>query len=143
MRNDGPLRRDVLQNLATLPLAALLAQANEVAAQPAGRPVKVDASGLVAKIRFEAPLAGRSASAGWSSVCSAAGASDSIEDSCGESDSIAALSFTRCPGVNPSSLRLSSVKRGKTSKSVSLSASNCAYWSRPSRPSHWARSRQA
>jgi len=58
MRNDGPMRRDVLQNLAALPLMALLAQAREVAAQPAGSPVKVDTKGLVAKIKFEAPVAG-------------------------------------------------------------------------------------
>jgi quercetin dioxygenase-like cupin family protein len=37
---------------------ALLAQAREVAAQPAGSPVKVDTKGLVAKIKFEVPVAG-------------------------------------------------------------------------------------
>jgi quercetin dioxygenase-like cupin family protein len=58
MRNDGAMRRDVLQTLAALPLVALLAQAREVAAQPTDSPVKVDTRGLVAKIKFEAPLAG-------------------------------------------------------------------------------------
>lgn len=58
MRNDEPIRRDVLQGLAAMPLAALLAQAGQANAQSAGSPVKVDTKGLVAKIKFEAPLAG-------------------------------------------------------------------------------------
>ena len=58
MRNDEPVRRDVLQGLAAMPLAALLAQTGQAAAQPPGSPVKVDAKGLAAKIKFEAPLAG-------------------------------------------------------------------------------------
>jgi len=41
-----------------MPLAALLADTRQAAAQPAGSPVKVDAKGLTAKIKFEAPLAG-------------------------------------------------------------------------------------
>lgn len=57
MRNDEPIRRDVLQGLAAMPLAALLAQAGQANAQSAGSPVKVDTKGLVAKIKFEAPLA--------------------------------------------------------------------------------------
>jgi quercetin dioxygenase-like cupin family protein len=52
------MRRDVLQTLVAPPLVAALAQAREVAAQPAGSPVKVDTNGLVAKVKFEAPLAG-------------------------------------------------------------------------------------
>src|SRR5262245_21349931 len=58
MQTDELIRRDVLNGLADLPLIALLAQAGEAAAQPAGSPVKVDTKGLVAKIKFEAPLAG-------------------------------------------------------------------------------------
>jgi quercetin dioxygenase-like cupin family protein len=58
MRNDEPIRRDVLQGLGAIPLAALLAQASQAAAQPAGSPVKVDTKGLVAKIKFEASVAG-------------------------------------------------------------------------------------
>ena len=51
------LRRNVLGRLAALPLAALAAQAKEAAAQTPN-PVKVDTRGLVAKIKFEAVLAG-------------------------------------------------------------------------------------
>jgi quercetin dioxygenase-like cupin family protein len=58
MRSDEPIRRDVLYSLAGLPLIALLAKAGEAAAQPTGSPVKVDTGGLVARIKFEAPLAG-------------------------------------------------------------------------------------
>ena len=52
------VRRDVLQALAAMPLLALAARANEASAQAGGSPVKVDTKGLVAKIKFEAPLAG-------------------------------------------------------------------------------------
>jgi len=52
------IRRDILQALAILPLIGLAARAGEAAAQTAGSPVKVDTKGLVAKIKFEAPLAG-------------------------------------------------------------------------------------
>jgi quercetin dioxygenase-like cupin family protein len=58
MRNDEPIRRDVLYSLAALSLFALLPQPDEAAAQAADSPVKVDTKGLVAKIKFEAPLAG-------------------------------------------------------------------------------------
>src|SRR5215470_16800316 len=58
MPSDELIRRDVLHALAALPVLALLTQAGEAAAQPAGSPVKVDTKGLVAKIKFEAPLAG-------------------------------------------------------------------------------------
>src|SRR4051812_7200172 len=58
MQNDEPMRRHVLQTLAAVPFMALLAQVGEVGAQQAGSPVKVDTKGLVAKIKFEAPLAG-------------------------------------------------------------------------------------
>ena len=58
MQTDELIRRDVLHGLAALPLIALLAQAGEAAAQATGSPVKVDTKGLVAKIKFEAPLAG-------------------------------------------------------------------------------------
>jgi len=52
------IRRDILQALAILPLIGLAAHAGEAAAQTAGSPVKVDTNGLVAKIKFEAPLSG-------------------------------------------------------------------------------------
>jgi quercetin dioxygenase-like cupin family protein len=52
------MRRDVLQALAALPLLALLARPDEAAAQASGSQVKVDTKGLVAKIKFEAPLGG-------------------------------------------------------------------------------------
>jgi quercetin dioxygenase-like cupin family protein len=52
-----PIRRNVLQSLAALLLAALAAQAKKATAQ-ASSPVKVDTKGLVAKIKFEAVLAG-------------------------------------------------------------------------------------
>jgi quercetin dioxygenase-like cupin family protein len=52
-----PIRRNVLCSLAALPLAVLAAQAKEATAQ-APSPVKVDTKGLVAKIKFEAVLAG-------------------------------------------------------------------------------------
>ena len=50
------MRRDVLQTLATLPVLALLSRSGEAVAQTGGSPVKVDTKGLVAKIKFEAPL---------------------------------------------------------------------------------------
>jgi quercetin dioxygenase-like cupin family protein len=52
-----PIRRNVLRSLAALPLAALAVQAKEATAQTPS-PVKVDTKGLVAKIKFEAVLAG-------------------------------------------------------------------------------------
>src|SRR5690349_16686025 len=58
MANNDHVRRDVLQAIAILPLIGLIARAGDAAAQTAGSPVKVDTSGLVAKIKFEAPLAG-------------------------------------------------------------------------------------
>jgi len=58
MANDEPARRKLLQALATLPLIGLLGRPGEVTAQTDGRPVKVDTKGLVAKIKFEAPLSG-------------------------------------------------------------------------------------
>jgi quercetin dioxygenase-like cupin family protein len=58
MANDEPIRRDVLQALAAVPFMALLAQASEGRAQVGVSPVKVDTKGLVAKIKFEAPLEG-------------------------------------------------------------------------------------
>jgi hypothetical protein len=56
MSNDKPIRRDVLLTLATAPFVAWLAQAGEARAQVGVSPVKVDTKGLVAKIKFEAPL---------------------------------------------------------------------------------------
>jgi quercetin dioxygenase-like cupin family protein len=58
MTSDEPMRRDVLQAIAAVTLMALLAQAGEVRAQVGVSQVKVDTKGLVAKIRFEAPLEG-------------------------------------------------------------------------------------
>lgn len=58
MPNDKPIRRDFLLALATAPFVALLGQAGEARAQVGVSPVKVDTSGLVAKIKFEAPLEG-------------------------------------------------------------------------------------
>ncbi len=58
MASDERIRRDVLQALAALPLMALAAQPSEATAQTGGSPVKVDTKGLVAKIKFEAPLSG-------------------------------------------------------------------------------------
>jgi len=41
-----------------VPFMALVARAGEASAQTGGSPVKVDTKGLVAKIKFEAPLSG-------------------------------------------------------------------------------------
>ena len=58
MSSNQPMRRDILQTLTTLPLLALLTRSGEAVAQTGGSPVKVDTKGLVAKIKFEAPLGG-------------------------------------------------------------------------------------
>jgi quercetin dioxygenase-like cupin family protein len=58
MASDVRLRRDVLQALATLPLMAAAARPAQGAGQTGGSPVKVDTSGLTAKIKFEALVAG-------------------------------------------------------------------------------------
>jgi quercetin dioxygenase-like cupin family protein len=58
MSSEEHIRRDVLQALAVLPLLALVTRSGEAAAQAGGSPVKVDTQGLVAKIKFEAPLGG-------------------------------------------------------------------------------------
>ena len=58
MPDDEPIRRDVLLALAATPLMALFAPASEARAQVGVSPVKVDTKGLVAKIKFEAPLEG-------------------------------------------------------------------------------------
>ena len=58
MSNDSPARRDVLLTLATAPFVAWLAQMGGARAQVGVSPVKVDTKGLVAKIKFEAPLEG-------------------------------------------------------------------------------------
>ena len=57
MTHRQPIRRNVLRSLAALPLAALAAHATEARAQTPS-PVKVDTKGLVARIKFEAVLAG-------------------------------------------------------------------------------------
>jgi hypothetical protein len=49
MSSDEPMRRDVLQALATLPLLVLATRSEEAAAQGGGSPVKVDTQGLVRK----------------------------------------------------------------------------------------------
>jgi hypothetical protein len=58
MVGDQPFRRNVLQALAGLPLMASAVWPSEAAAQTGGSPVKVETKGLVAKIKFEAPVAG-------------------------------------------------------------------------------------
>jgi len=58
MSSDQPMRRDILHTLATLPLLALLTRSGGAVAQTGGSPVRVDTKGLVAKIKFEAPLGG-------------------------------------------------------------------------------------
>ena len=58
MTNDLPIRRDVILALAATPFMVLLAQASEAWAQVGVSPVRVDTKGLVAKIKFEAPLEG-------------------------------------------------------------------------------------
>ena len=58
MANEHPVRRDLLQTLLAAPLISLLAEAGGAAAQVGTSPVKVDTKGLVAKIKFEAPIAG-------------------------------------------------------------------------------------
>ena len=56
MTNDECARRQFLRTFAALPVMTLVAQAGGAAAQTV--PVKVDTKGLVAKIKFEATLAG-------------------------------------------------------------------------------------
>jgi quercetin dioxygenase-like cupin family protein len=58
MSSDQHKRRYVLQALATLPLMGFVARSREAAAQTGTSPVKVDTKGLVAKIKFEAPIGG-------------------------------------------------------------------------------------
>ncbi|MCK1337940.1 cupin domain-containing protein [Bradyrhizobium sp. 38] len=47
-----------MQAIASLPLISLAMQPCEAIAQASGSPVRVDTKGLVAKIKFEAPLGG-------------------------------------------------------------------------------------
>jgi hypothetical protein len=68
MIHHQPIRRNVLQRLAALLLAALAAQAKTATAQPPS-PVKVDTKGLVAKIKIEAVLAGTSLTLTASTNC--------------------------------------------------------------------------
>src|SRR5262245_27365964 len=58
MANDLPARRELVRLLAALPLIAAAGRIEGASAQTGGTPVKVDTKGLVAKIKFEAPLAG-------------------------------------------------------------------------------------
>ena len=58
MANNEPIRRDVLQALVALPLIALAIRPSGAVAQPPASPVQVNTSGLVARIKFEAPIAG-------------------------------------------------------------------------------------
>jgi quercetin dioxygenase-like cupin family protein len=51
-------RRNVLQTLAAVPFMTLLVQVSDARAENGVSPVKVDTKGLVAKIKFEAPLEG-------------------------------------------------------------------------------------
>jgi quercetin dioxygenase-like cupin family protein len=58
MVDEHPVRRELLQTLVAAPFISLLAAAGDAAAQIGTSPVKVDTKGLVAKIKFEAPIAG-------------------------------------------------------------------------------------
>ena len=59
MADQEAYRRDMLQTVAALPFAALLARADEAAAQAAGTsPVRVDRKGLAARIKFEQVISG-------------------------------------------------------------------------------------
>src|SRR3979490_120314 len=58
MPNNQPVRRDGLWGLGAAPFMALLAQTGKASAQVGVSPVKVDTKGLVATIKFEAPLEG-------------------------------------------------------------------------------------
>jgi len=58
MTKDESARRQLLRIFAALPLMTLAARTNDANAQTAGSPVKVDTKGLVAKIKFEAPITG-------------------------------------------------------------------------------------
>ena len=58
MANEHLVRRDLLQTLMAVPFISLLAEGGGAAAQVGTSTVKVDTKGLVAKIKFEAPIAG-------------------------------------------------------------------------------------
>jgi quercetin dioxygenase-like cupin family protein len=58
MSSEELKRRDILQALSMLPVVGLAMLPDKAKAQGAGSPVKVDTKGLVAKIKFEAPLGG-------------------------------------------------------------------------------------
>lgn len=58
MSGEKPIRRDILQALSVLPLLSFGLRPDDASAQTGGSPIKVDANGLVAKIKFEAPLGG-------------------------------------------------------------------------------------
>lgn len=58
MSGDEYKRRDLFQALVAFPFVSLAMQPGKANAQPAGSPVRVDTKGLVAKIKFEAPLGG-------------------------------------------------------------------------------------
>jgi quercetin dioxygenase-like cupin family protein len=59
MKDKETVRRTILQSMAALPIAALLAQTNKAVAQATGTsPVRVDTKGLSAKIKFEEVVSG-------------------------------------------------------------------------------------
>jgi len=58
MSNNEHKRRDILQAFTVLPLMAFAMQPGKARAQTQNGPVRVDTKGLVAKIKFEAPLGG-------------------------------------------------------------------------------------
>ena len=59
MKDKETVRRTILQSMAALPIAALLAQTGKAAAQATGTgPVRVDTKGLSAKIKFEEVISG-------------------------------------------------------------------------------------
>jgi quercetin dioxygenase-like cupin family protein len=58
MSGEEHKRREILQVIAMLPWIASVIRPAEATAQTSGSSVKVDTKGLVAKIKFEAPLGG-------------------------------------------------------------------------------------
>jgi len=58
MRPETSTRRDLLQSLGALPMAALLLRPRAVSAQEPAGPARVDTKGLTAKIKFESVLSG-------------------------------------------------------------------------------------
>src|SRR5215475_11173090 len=58
MASEQPIRREVLRAFASLPLLAVAARWARAGAEPSASAGKVETEGLVASIKFEAPVAG-------------------------------------------------------------------------------------